>query len=55
MYGSGEGVPNDGAEAAKWYRKAADQGYAKAQHNLGVLYDHGYGVPKDEVEAAAAA
>jgi hypothetical protein len=37
----------------KWYRKAADQGDAKAQCNLGVSYRYGYGVAKDEVEAYA--
>jgi TPR repeat protein len=29
----------DYAEAVKWYRKAADQGYAEAQLNLGIMYD----------------
>jgi TPR repeat protein len=31
----------DYAEAVKWYRKAADQGYAEAQLNLGMMYDEG--------------
>jgi len=35
------GVPQDDAEAAKWYRKAADQGHANAQFNLGLYYDLG--------------
>jgi TPR repeat protein len=34
-------------EAIKWYRLAADQDYADAQHNLGAMYDNGYGVPQD--------
>ena len=38
MYGDGLGVAKDEAEAVKWYRKAADQGYATAQFNLGVIY-----------------
>ena len=38
MYDNGEGVPENDAEAVKWYRKAADQGYAQAQFNLGVMY-----------------
>ncbi len=33
---NGEGVPQDYAEAAKWYRLAAEQGYATAQTILGV-------------------
>ena len=30
MYAKGDGVPENDAEAVKWYRKAADQGHAKA-------------------------
>ena len=50
-YASGNGVPEDDAEAAKWYRKAAEQGQAEAQVNLGSMYANGYGVPKDDTEA----
>ena len=32
-------------------RKAADQGNAKAQSNLGVMYYIGEGVPKDDTQA----
>ena len=35
----------------KWYRKAAEQGYAAAQNNLGVAYEYGWGVPKNYAEA----
>ena len=35
----------------KWYRKAADQGYAEAQFNLGNSYSKGEGIPKDFAEA----
>ncbi|MCX6926327.1 MAG: tetratricopeptide repeat protein, partial [Verrucomicrobia bacterium] len=35
----------------KWYRKAADQGNAIAQFNLGGCYYGGEGVPKDYIEA----
>ena len=38
-YEKGEGVAKDQAEAAKWYRKAAEQNYARAQNNLGVCYE----------------
>ena len=51
MYQNGSGSPQDFAEAAKWYRLAADQGNAKAQFNLGFMYDNGYGVPQDYVQA----
>ena len=33
-YRFGEGVPQDYAEAVKWYRRAAEQGEASAQNNL---------------------
>jgi uncharacterized protein len=51
-YDTGKGVPQDYAEAAKWYRKAAEQGYAEAQFNLGTMYDEGRGVHQDYAEAA---
>ena len=35
LYLSGEGVPEDYEEAAKWLRKAAEQGNAQAQEGLG--------------------
>ena len=46
----GRGLPQDYAEAARWYRKAADQGYAKAQMNLGDMYHDGKDVPLDYAE-----
>lgn len=52
MYEFGRGVPLDRAEAAKWYRMAAEQGFVKAQHTLGVLYNLGHNVPRDRAEAA---
>ena len=51
MYDNGEGVPEDDREAAKWYRKAAEQGDASAQFNLGGMYATGEGVPEDYVMA----
>jgi TPR repeat protein len=33
--------------AVKWYRLAAEQGYADAQTNLGMMYGLGKGVIKD--------
>ncbi|MDO4819232.1 MAG: tetratricopeptide repeat protein, partial [Prevotella sp.] len=38
-------------EAVKWFRKAAEQGDAQAQHNLGVCYANGRGVTKSDTEA----
>ncbi|TBL79092.1 tetratricopeptide repeat protein [Paenibacillus thalictri] len=42
---------NNYAEAVKWYRKAAENGYADAQNRLGVRYTNGQGVEKDDYEA----
>ena len=36
----------------KGYRKAAEQGLANAQFNLGVMYHKGRGVPQSYEEAA---
>ena len=51
MYANGQGVPQDDAEAVKWYRLAAAQGDADAQYNLGVMYAKGQGVPQDFIAA----
>ena len=51
MYDYGRGVPQDYAEAAKWYRRAAEQGNANSQYNLGVMYAEGQGVSQDYVLA----
>jgi TPR repeat protein len=45
------GEAQDFAQAMTWYRKAADQGYARAQNNIGHLYDHGQGVKQDYAQA----
>jgi TPR repeat protein len=41
----------DDAETVKWYRKAAKQGFAEAQNNLGLMCRQGRGVPRDDAEA----
>jgi hypothetical protein len=51
MYTNGMGVPEDYAEAVKWYRLAADQGDADAQFSLGLMYNNGEGVLKNYAEA----
>ena len=40
------------AEAARWYRLAAEQEHASAQSRLGDFYQFGYGVQRDYTEAA---
>ncbi len=47
----GRGVPKDYDEAAKWYKKAAEQGNAAAQDRLAGMYMHGFGVGKDYEES----
>jgi TPR repeat protein len=51
-YDTGAGEIQDDAQAATWYRKAAEQGFALAQFNLAIMYDQGQGVTKDQTEAA---
>ena len=51
MYDNGEGVPENDAEAVRWYRLAAEQGYASGQYNLALMYDLGEGIPEDDAEA----
>lgn len=41
MYSNGTGVPEDDAEALKWFRKAAEQGHRNASVLLGGLYSIG--------------
>ena len=40
-------MTKDYSEAEKWYRKAAEQGFARAQDNLGWMYYKGYGVQQN--------
>ena len=51
MYGRGQGVVKDYQEAIKWFKLSAEQGYAQAQYNLGLMYSKGEGVPSDDKEA----
>ena len=51
MYVKGEGVLQDYKEGIKWNLKAAEQGLADAQFNLGIMYANGDGVPEDDTEA----
>ena len=46
-YDHGHGIPEDDAEAARWYLSAAQQGHASAQYYLGHKYARGDGVDKD--------
>jgi len=35
-----------------WWRAAANDGFSQAQYNMGLLFEHGYGVTQSDEEAA---
>jgi hypothetical protein len=45
-HGKGD-IPADPSEAVHWFRKAAEQGNAHAQNNLGIAYEEGKGAMRD--------
>ncbi len=49
---SGQGCPVDKAEAAVWFRRAADQDVTEAQYSLGLLYEKGDGIEQNDTRAA---
>ena len=51
MYDQGLGVPQNYAEAVRWFQLAAEQGDAGAQCQLGAMYATGKGVSRDQVQA----
>lgn len=46
-----ENQPQNIEQAVSWYRKAAEQGHAQAQFDLGSCYLQGWGVVKDSAQA----
>lgn len=52
-YYSGEGVPQDYAEAIKWFKKAGEQGNKAALIMLSRCYENGCGVEKDIAKATS--
>jgi TPR repeat protein len=50
-YLSGDGVPANDAQAARWLARAANKGNAVAQNHLGALYQSGRGVTRDIAQA----
>lgn len=52
MYEKGDGVAKDAGRTLEWYRRSAEQGYARAQYKLAIGYAQGWpGLAKDEDEA----
>ena len=50
-YMLGKSVAQDKAKGVEWLRKAADQGEYRAMYWLGIAYEHGDGVAKDDWRA----
>ena len=50
---NGHGVAQDCEKAVAWYTKAAEQGHAQAQYDLGMMYVKGAGLPQDLVKGYA--
>lgn len=48
---SGQVLNNDPGLAIGWFYRAAEQGYADAQFNLGLMYANGEGIEQDIVQA----
>ncbi|MBF0141073.1 MAG: sel1 repeat family protein [Magnetococcales bacterium] len=48
LYHEGRGVPQNEAEAAKWYLKAAEGGDVGAQMLIALMLALGEGVPRDD-------
>ncbi|SER09782.1 hypothetical protein SAMN05421690_100861 [Nitrosomonas sp. Nm51] len=49
---TGQILDNDPELAAGWFYRSAEQGYADAQFNLGLMYANGEGVEQDMQQAA---
>jgi len=50
-FAAGRGVKEDCAQAIPWFRRAAEQGHAKAQEYLGSMYLEGRGLEQDDALA----
>ena len=50
-YREGYGTAVDHVGAVKWFRKAAEQGFARAQYDLGLMYEFGRGVERSYEKA----
>jgi TPR repeat protein len=50
-YAQGRDAKQNYAEALRWLQKAADQAHPEALAWMGTMYEKGWGVPKDQMEA----
>ncbi len=51
MYQNGTGVEQSYKKAVEWFLKAAKQGLASAQYDLGLMYEFGRGVEQSDEKA----
>lgn len=51
MYAARPDGPKDSQEAMRAWQRAAEQGDAEGQYNLGLMYDKGQGVTQDFIRA----
>ena len=51
MYEEGLGVAVDDKEAMKWYLRAANQDFARAQYYVGTMYALGKGTERSQAKA----
>lgn len=51
FYYYGRSVPQNLAEALRWYRKAAEQGNRDAEYAIGYMYETGKGLQQDSAQA----
>ena len=49
--GQGAAYATNWSKAAKWLKRASEQGYVGSMNNLAYIYEHGYGVKLDLKEA----
>ena len=51
LHGWSPGFARNYPKAAYWLGEAAQTNHPRAQYKLGILYAHGWGVPKDSIQA----
>lgn len=52
LYADGTYVPRDNTKAVEWFQRAANKGFASAQHDLALMLKDGLGIERDEKAAA---
>jgi len=52
MFLRGEGMEQSFQLAQTWFKRGISNGDALSQYSMGLMYLHGYGVPKDPIKAA---